>query len=135
MENDFANTFTVIKRENGQLKAVPYHQVYADYVQKISVLLEEAAALTDDPTLEKFLKLRARDFLTDDYFESDMAWMDLAGNLEVVVGPYEVYEDNLFNYKAAYESFICVVDHEESEKLAVVSKYLNDMEHHLTDSQ
>ncbi len=131
LENDFANTFTVIKRENGQLKAVPYHQVYADYVQKISVLLEEAAALTDDPTLEKFLKLRARDFLTDDYFESDMAWMDLAGNLEVVVGPYEVYEDNLFNYKAAYESFICVVDHEESEKLAVVSKYLNDMEHHL----
>ena len=57
--------------------------------------------------------------------------MDLAGDLEVVIGPYEVYEDNIFNYKAAYEAFICIVDHEESKKLEMVSKYLNEMEDHL----
>ncbi|MCG2714864.1 MAG: peptidase [Candidatus Marinimicrobia bacterium] len=124
--------FSVIRREpNGKLKAVPYYEEYAALVSGISRLLNEAAALTEDSTLEKYLKLRARDLLTDDYFDSDMAWMDLAGDLEVVIGPYEVYEDQLFSYKAAYEAFICIVDHEESKKLADVAKYLNDMEDHL----
>jgi len=127
----FEGTFTIIKREQGTLKAVPYHEAYKDLVQKVSTLLKEAADLTDDPSLKKFLTLRAQAFLTDDYFDSDMAWMDLSGDLEVVIGPYEVYEDNLFNYKAAYEAFLCIVDHEESKKLADVAKYLNQMEAHL----
>lgn len=125
----FTNTFTVIKRDqNGALTAVPYHEEYAELVGEASCLLKEAADLTTDPTLAKYLRLRARDFMTDDYFESDMAWMDLAGDFEVVIGPYEVYEDQIFSYKAAYEAFICIVDHEESEKLATVAKYLNELE-------
>ncbi|HCL00758.1 MAG TPA: peptidase [Candidatus Marinimicrobia bacterium] len=128
----YESTFSVIRREpNGKLKAVPYYEEYAALVSGISRLLNEAAALTEDATLKNYLKLRARDLLTDDYFDSDMAWMDLSGDLEVVIGPYEVYEDQLFSYKAAYEAFICIVDHEESKKLADVAKYLDDMEDHL----
>lgn len=124
-----AGTFTVVRRTaEGGLTAVPYHVEYADLVRQASRLLENAADLTEDPTLAKYLRLRARDLLTDDYFESDMAWMDLAGDFEVVIGPYEVYEDQLFSYKAAYEAFICIVDHQESEKLAKVAQYLNELE-------
>ncbi len=125
------NTFTVIARVDGALQAVPYHLAYQPLIEEVAGLLEEAATLSDDPSLQHFLTLRASAFRNDDYFESDMAWMDLSGDLEVVIGPYEVYEDALFNYKAAYEAFLCVVDHAESEKLAVLSGYLNDMESNL----
>jgi len=131
LEKDFTSTFTIIKRRDGKLAAIPYHVAYKNKVEKVSKLLKQAASLTDDPTLKKFLDLRADAFLTDDYFQSDMAWMDLSSNLEIVIGPYEVYEDNLFNYKASYESFVCIVDQEEIAKLAAVSKYLNAMEAHL----
>ena len=127
----FESEFTVIRRQGGKLVPVPYHQAYSSYVTKISALLKEAAEITDDASLEKYLSLRADAFLTDDYFDSDMAWMDLAGDLEIVIGPYEVYEDNLYNYKAAYEAFLCTVDHEESQKLDKVSAYLNEMEGNL----
>ncbi len=110
---------------------MPYHRAYQPLTEKVALLLEEAAALTDDATLKQFLTLRAQGFRTDDYYESDMAWMDLAGDLEVVIGPYEVYEDALFNYKASYESFVCVVDHAESKKLEAIAACLNDMEAHL----
>jgi hypothetical protein len=127
----FESTFTVISRVKGKLTSIPYHLAYQPYTQQISRLLEEAAELSDDASLQKFLRLRSRAFLTDDYYESDMAWMDLNGDLEVVIGPYEVYEDGLFNYKASYEAFICIVDKKESEKLAAVSRYLKEMEAHL----
>lgn len=128
---ELESNFTVIKKSAGALVAVPYHQEYKQWVDKISRLLQEAAALTEDESLKRFLQLRAQAFLTDDYFDSDMAWMDLAGNLEVVIGPYEVYEDALFNYKASYEAFICVVDQAESEKLATVAHYLDELEANL----
>lgn len=128
---EFKSEFTVIKRDGDNLIAVPYHENYKEQVDQIAALLKEAAELTDDETLATFLKLRAEAFLTDDYFESDMAWMDLAGDLEIVISPYEVYEDGIFNYKAAYESFLCRVDHEESQKLETVAQYLNDMEANL----
>ena len=128
-KNTFTSSFTVLKRDqNDQLYAVPYHEEYTELVSEASRLLKEAADLTKDPTLARFLDLRARDLLTDDYYESDMAWMDLAGDFEVVIGPYEVYEDGIFSYKAAYEAFICIVDHAESEKLTTVAKYLNELE-------
>ncbi len=127
----FESNFTVIRRVQGDLRAVSYHLAYQPYTKQISELLEEAAALTDDASLKKFLQLRSRAFLTDHYYESDLAWMDLDGDLEVVIGPYEVYEDNLFNYKAAYEAFLCVVDKPASEKLAAASRYLREMEAHL----
>jgi len=128
-KDDFCSSFTVIKRNaDGELTAVPYHEAYAEKVDEVSKLLNEAADLTEDSTLARYLRLRGKDFLTDDYYESDMAWMDLAGDFEVVIGPYEVYEDQIFSYKAAYEAFICIVDHAESEKLAKVAKYLNELE-------
>lgn len=130
-KEQFESTFTIIQRDGGLLKAVPYHQAYKPLVDQVSQLLQEASALTDDASLKKYLDLRAKAFLTDDYFDSDMAWMDLSGDLEIVIGPYEVYEDKLYNYKAAYEAFLCIVDHEESKKLATVSKYLNQMEANL----
>ena len=132
LEKDFSSEFTVIQKDdNGELIAVPYYVAYEDLVKKASGLIKEAAELTDDPSLKKYLSLRAEGFLTDDYFDSDMAWMDLSGDLEIVIGPYEVYEDGLFNYKAAYEAFLCIVDHEESKKLEKASAYLNQMEDNL----
>jgi hypothetical protein len=130
-EDEFTSEFTVIRRQNDTLEAIPYHVAYKDKVDKVAQLLQEAATLTDDPTLRDFLNLRATAFLTDDYFDSDMAWMDLTGDLEIVISPYEVYEDAMFNYKAAYEAFLCRVDHDESKKLEDVAKYLNEMEAHL----
>lgn len=130
-EDAFTSEFTVIRRRGDELIAIPYHEAYSPLVQKVAELLREAAQLTDDPTLSEFLKLRAAALLSDDYFDSDMAWMDLSGDLEIVISPYEVYEDQLFNYKAAYEAFLCAVDHEESKKLETVAQYLNDMERHL----
>ncbi|HPG38521.1 MAG TPA: peptidase [bacterium] len=131
VEKQFTSEFTIISRDSAGLQVIPYHVAYKELVEKVSALLDEAAALTDDATLKNYLTLRAQAFLTDDYYESDMAWMDLAGDLEIVIGPYEVYEDRLFNYKAAYEAFLCVVDHEESRKLEIVSGYLDDMENNL----
>lgn len=131
-KESFENAFTVMRRDSqGKLKAVPYHDEYAGLVEGVNRLLYEAAEIAEEPTLKNYLKLRARDIMTDDYFESDLAWLDLAGDLEVVIGPYEVYEDQLFSYKAAYEAFICVVDHEESQKLEKVAGYLNELEAYL----
>jgi len=131
LEAAFENEFTVIRRRDGQLAAIPYHIYYQSLVEKVSRLLKEAAEITPDNTLAKYLKLRSADLNTDDYYTSDMAWLDLAGDLEVVIGPYEVYEDKLFGYKAAYEAFICIVDHKESDKLAQVTEYLVDLEKNL----
>ncbi|MDD5765639.1 MAG: peptidase, partial [Candidatus Marinimicrobia bacterium] len=113
------------------LVAIPYHEEYKDKVEQIVELLRSAADLTSDASLKNYLQLRADDLLTDNYFNSDMAWLDLNGNLEVVIGPYEVYEDALFSYKTAYESFICIVDHVESQKLERVATYLKDMQSNL----
>jgi len=127
----FESNFTVIRRRNVMLVAIPYHEYYRDKVESIAKLLKEAASITNDSSLKKYLNLRAKGFLTDDYYESDLAWMDLNGNLEVVIGPYEVYEDKLFGYKAAYEAFICVVDKEESEKLKIFQNYIFELENNL----
>lgn len=127
----FESNFTVIRRKEGKLVAIPYHEYFKNEIEKLTKLLKEVATITTDSTLRKYLTLRANALLTDDYYESDLAWMDLSGNLEVVIGPYEVYEDRLFGYKAAYEAFICVVDKEESEKLKILGNYLDELESNL----
>lgn len=127
-QNIFEDTFTIIKRTDSGLKAIKYHEAYSELVTKISKILLEAANLAENKNLKKYLQLRARDFLTDDYYESDMAWMGLDGQIEVVIGPYEVYEDQFYSYKAAYEQFLCIVDQDASNKLTVASKYLDEME-------
>src|SRR2546423_5721689 len=97
--------------------------------------MREAAALTTNASLKRFLTTRADAFFSNDYRESDMTWMDLNGPIEVVIGPYEVYEDNLFNYKAAFESFITVVDRPKSEKLAAYAHALPEMERNLPEPE
>jgi len=128
---DFESNFTIIQRDGDRLVAIPYSQAYKDMLEPAAKLLREAAELCENKSLEKFLNSRAKAFLSNDYFQSDMDWMDLDSQIEVVIGPYEVYEDALLGYKAAFESFITVVDPVESEKLATVANYLNDMEKNL----
>jgi hypothetical protein len=128
---DFQSLTTVIRRQQGELVALPYSAFYAELLVRAAIRLEEAAKLTKDPLLRDFLVKRAKAFLTDDYFESDVAWMDLKGPIDITIGPYEVYEDGLFNYKAAFESFVTVVDKAESAKLALYTRALPDMERNL----
>jgi hypothetical protein len=129
----FESEFTVIRRTTGGgLEAVPYSAEYAELISEAVKHLEKAADLSKNESLSNFLNLRAKAFTTDDYFESDMAWMDVEGNLlDVTIGPYEVYEDNLFNYKAAFEAFLCIRDPEESRKLDGLKGYLLKMEKNL----
>lgn len=123
--------FTVVRREGDKLVTIPYATQYRTHLEAAAAQLREAAALTNNPSLRNYLTKLADAFLKDNYRESDIAWMDLNGPLEVVIGPYEVYEDALFNWKAAYESFINVVDRPETEKLAVYAQHLPAMERNL----
>ena len=131
-EKAFTSEFTVIRRDGDKLIAIPYSQFWKDKLTKASNLLKEAAEYADNPTLKKYLNSRADAFLSNDYYQSDMDWMDVKNNtIEVVIGPYEVYEDEMFNYKASFESFVTLKDKAETEKLEVFKKYLRDMEIHL----
>ncbi|MEM9600430.1 MAG: hypothetical protein AAF926_05370, partial [Pseudomonadota bacterium] len=107
----FTSGYTVIRRNaEGGLYAVPYSVEYSEYIEQAARLMREAAAMTQEPTLENFLNLRALAFETDDYFESELAWMDLEGPIEIAIGPYEVYDDGLFGYKTAFEMFLTLKD-------------------------
>jgi hypothetical protein len=131
-EKSFTNEFTVIRRAGDALKAIPYNEYYKDKLTEISMLLKEAASYADNPSLKKYLNSRADAFFTNDYFQSDMDWMDLKDHkIEVVIGPYEVYEDGLFNYKAAFESFVTIKDPVETKKLEVFENYLDEIEKNL----
>jgi hypothetical protein len=131
-EKAFTNEFTVIRRKDGGLVAIPYSEYWKAKLTEASKLLKEAAEYTDNQSLKKYLNSRADAFLSNDYYQSDMDWMDVKDNIiEVVIGPYEVYEDDMFNYKASFESFLTIKDSEESKKLDVFKKYLKDMEMHL----
>jgi len=134
-KDELTGLLTVVRRDGVNLVGVPYHAYYADFLKPAAQKLKEAAAITTDKSLQTFLNKRADAFLSDDYRDSDMAWMDLNGSLEVVIGPYEVYEDNLFNYKASYEAFICAVDQQESAKLASYAKALPEMEKNLPEPE
>ncbi len=133
LEKSFTSNFTVIRRDKeGKLIAVPYSKEYNELLKKASMLLKEAAEYCENPSVKKYLQLRAEAFLSNDYFESDIAWMDMKDNaIEVVIGPYEVYEDRLFGYKASFESFVTVKDPVESKKLKTIAKYLVEMEKNL----
>jgi Peptidase family M49 len=131
-QKSFTSEFTMIRRAGDSLVAIPYSEYFKDKLTEISNLLKDAAGYADHPSLKKYLLTRAVAFLSNDYYESDMAWMDVKDNdIEVVIGPYEVYEDNLYNYKASFESFLTIKDPAESKKLDVFKKYLKDMELHL----
>jgi len=124
--------FTVIRRDGGGgFTAVPYNVEYQGELARAASLLREAAQLTNEPTLKAFLTKRAAAFLSNDYYDSDVAWMELAGAIEPTIGPYEVYEDELFNYKASFESYITIQDTAETAKLQKFAGELQDIENHL----
>lgn len=124
--------FTVVRRNaDRSLKLVPYNVEYASELQRAAGLLRDAAAATGNASLRDYLRKRADAFLSNDYYESDVAWMDLDSPIDVTIGPYEVYMDDLFNYKAAFEAFITLRNDEETAKLAKFSGLLQDIENNL----
>jgi len=127
------NLYTVIRRdENGKLKVVWYHDAFKKEIEKAAFLLKKAAKLADNSDLRTYLDLRAEALLSDKYQPSDMAWMDMkTSNIDFVVGPIENYEDQLFGYKAAHESFILIKDVEWSEKLKYYAQFLPQMQKEL----
>ena len=124
--------YTVVRRQGDRLVAVPYSQAYKQWLEPAAKLLEQAAAKTSNPSLKKFLSLRAKAFRTDDYFESELAWMDLRDTpIEVAIGPYETYTDELYGRKTAFEAFVTLRNPEESAKLDKYKAMLRDMEANL----
>src|SRR5207237_3535183 len=113
--------------------AVPYSQEYRTDLERASSLLREAASLTDNATLKKFLNTRAAAFLSNDYYESDVAWMDLDAPLDITIGPYETYNDEIFGYEAAFEAYVNVRDEQESSRLASFSQHLQEIENNLPE--
>lgn len=116
---DKTSLYTILRREeNGSLYTIPYHEAYKEEVEKAVELIQKAAELAEDAGFKKYLELRAIALQTDDYYESDVAWMEMKTNLiDFVVGPIENYEDAIYGYKAANESFILIKDLEWSKKL------------------
>lgn len=126
------NFYTVIQRGGGgKLMAVPYSEAYRALLERAAKLLKSAATATTSPSLRRYLNLRAEAFLSNDYYASELAWMDVDAPLDVTIGPYETYEDELFGYKASFEAFIGVRDERETQRLAVFARHLQEIEDHL----
>jgi len=124
--------FTVIRRDaNRKLRVVPYSQEYRADLEKSAKLLEQAAGLTGNATLKKFLTTRAAAFRSNDYYESDIAWMDLDAPIDVTIGPYETYNDDIFGYKASFEVYVNLRDEAETAKLKFFADHLQEVENNL----
>jgi len=129
VKDDFTSLYTIIIDEDSVLKAIPYHVAYAEKVEKLAGYLEEAATYTDNPSLKNYLILRAKGVRTDEYYESDMAWMELKNNdIDVIIGPIESYADKLLGYKTSYESMIMVKDRKASDELAMFESNIDKFE-------
>lgn len=122
--------YTLVRRDaSGELVTVPYHEAFKDQHQRASDKLLAAAELADDQGLKNYLNLRAEALLDDDYQESDLAWMDMKDNaIDVIIGPIETYEDQLYGYKAAHETFILIKDKEWSNRLSKYAEVLPDLQ-------
>jgi hypothetical protein len=123
--------FTTIRRDSKGFTAVPYSLEYQGELARAAELLRDAARLTSDPTLQAFLTARADAFISNDYYASDVAWMEIEAEIEPTIGPYEVYEDEWFNLKAAFEAFITVRDDPETRKLQGFAAHLQELEDNL----
>lgn len=129
---ELESLFTLVRRDDaGDLHGVPYSEAFGEWLVPAAEKLREAAAVTTNESLATFLESRAAAFLSDDYYDSDKDWMDLDSAVEVTIGPYEVYEDQLLGLKASFEAFVTVTDPDASDKLAVYKEYLPQMEDHL----
>ena len=129
---DARSYFTVIKRDRRRkLKAQPYSREYRNLLKQAAKHLNRAASCTEDPSLKLYAELRAQALLAYDYQESDAAWLGLNGPIELVLGPYESYEDTLFGYKAFFEAYVAVADPVESANLQKYAAHLQDLENNL----
>ena len=122
--------YTLLRRNaKGGLEVVPYHVAYAEQVRKAAMLLDQAANLADDASLKRYLTARAQALRTDEYSDSDRAWLDMKNNrLDFVIGPIETYEDKLFGYKAGYEAYVLVKDMDWSKRLAHYAAMLPELQ-------
>ncbi|HEV2992396.1 MAG TPA: hypothetical protein VG759_28445 [Candidatus Angelobacter sp.] len=126
--------FTVIRRgSNRKLKLVPFNEEYRADLEQAGKLMREAASLTGNASLKKFLTTRADAFRSNDYFESDVAWMDLDAPLDITIGPYETYNDEIFGYKAGFEAYVNIRDDQETARLAFLSQHLQQIENNLPE--
>jgi hypothetical protein len=118
--------YTLLRRDpKGALVVVPYHQAYQDELARASDLLNQASAMSTNSGFKKFLSLRAQSLLTDQYQQSDFAWLDVQDNpVDVIIGPIETYQDGLFGYKASYECFVLLKDQDWSVKLKRFAQFL-----------
>ncbi|HRD07211.1 MAG TPA: hypothetical protein PK037_06585, partial [Saprospiraceae bacterium] len=125
-----SSQYTMVRRNSsGKLEAIPYHKFFAKKLERASFLLEQAASLADDAGLRNYLQLRAKALISDDYQASDMAWLDMKTNkIDIVIGPIENYEDQLFGYKTSYEAFVLIKDMEWSRKLEKFSSFLPELQ-------
>ncbi|WP_394223614.1 Zn-dependent hydrolase [Alteromonas gracilis] len=130
---DFAgkkSLYSMVKRdEAGNLYSVPYSEAFKSELMKASDILKEASELAEDESFKQYLQLRSAALLSDDYLASDMAWMDMKTNpIELVIGPIETYEDQLFGYRAAFEAYVLIKDLAWSEKLAKYAAFLPELQ-------
>lgn len=127
---DKSDLYTLLRRDvNGKLQAIPYHEIFKQEVTIASDLLKQAAQLSETASLKKYLLMRADALLTDNYQPSDFAWMDMKDNtLDVVIGPIETYEDQLFGAKAAHEAYVLVKDMEWSGRLAKYARFMPELQ-------
>ncbi len=131
-KNDIYNAFTIIRRKGDALEAVPYHIAYQEFLVPMAEDLREAAELSDDSAFKKFLTLRADALLNDDYYASDVAWLDLDNpKFDVVFAPMETYTDALLGVKTTYGASVMIRNEEESKKLAIYQKYVPELQESL----
>lgn len=130
---DGKSPYTIVRRNReGKLYTVAYHENFKNQLQKAAEYLTQASELAEDAGLKKYLKLRAAALMSDDFYASDLAWMDMKNaNIDMVVGPIENYEDQLFGYKTSYSAYILVKDIEWSKRLAKFVQYLPELQKNL----
>lgn len=128
--SDKTSLYTVIRRDSrGELKVIPYSKEYKHELEAAASLLSQSAQLANDPGLKKYLDLRAKALLSNDYFTSDLAWMDMKSNpIDFVVGPIENYEDKLFGYKTSFEAYVLIKDMKWSKKLEKYASFLPELQ-------
>lgn len=125
--------YTLVRRnDQGELYAIPYNEAYRSELEHAAALLREAAEFAEDEGFKNYLTMRADAFLSNNYQPSDFAWMDMTENaIDVVIGPIESYEDQLYGYRAGFESYVLIKDLAWSEKLAVYAQYLPELQRNL----
>jgi hypothetical protein len=128
-KDEIYSSTTLVRSNGNNLEGIPYHVAYRSFLEPAAKDLEDAATLSDDPAFAKFLRLRADALLSDDYFPSDLVWVDLKDpKFDIIFAPYETYDDSLMGVKATYGAAVLVRNEEESKKLAMFQKYVADIQ-------